>query len=165
MNGIAIRGWPLLPVRVRRGRWLPEVDLKLKTLTYTSRARFDLAAEDLAAIQHEARNLNALDGITGLLVFDGSRFLQIIEGAEDAIDTLVGRLRRDTRHSAFEIRDSQFVERRSFPDWSMELVHVSAGFLQARPELDTILPEQVAPPVRALILRMTDTLAGTMRME
>lgn len=133
--------------------------MRLKTLAYTSRARLDLGDEDLAAIHQSARHLNALDGISGLLLFDGARFLQIVEGAEDAIDTLVERLRRDPRHSAFEVRDERFVERRSFPDWSMELVRVSAGYRNAREEVATILPAAVAAPVRELVLRMSGQLA------
>lgn len=133
--------------------------MRLKTLTYTSRARLDLGDEDLAAIHHTARHLNALDGISGLLLFDGSRFLQIIEGAEDAIDNLVERLRMDPRHSAFEVRDERHVDRPSFPDWSMELVRVSAGYRNARDEVATILPATVAAPVRELVLRMSGQLA------
>ena len=139
--------------------------MELKTLTYTSRARLDLSADDLADIQQTARTLNALDGITGLLAFDGTRFLQIVEGAEEAIDNLVERLRRDSRHSALEIRDERFAAARSFPDWSMELVSVSAGFLHARSELKSMLPEQVAPPVRELILRMGDAIARNVRID
>ena len=133
--------------------------MRLKTLTYTSRARLDLTDADLAAIHQTARHLNALDGITGLLLFDGSRFLQIVEGAEEAVDTLVERLRRDPRHSAFEVRDERFVERRSFPDWSMELLRVSAGYESARDEVAPFLPAAVAPPVRELVLRMSGQLA------
>jgi hypothetical protein len=128
-------------------------------LTYTSRARLDLGDEDLAAIHQTARHLNALDGITGLLLFDGSRFLQIIEGSESAIDNLVERLRMDRRHSAFEIRDERFVDRRSFSGWSMELLRVSARFKAARAEVGAILPRQVAAPVRALVLKMAGQLA------
>jgi hypothetical protein len=134
--------------------------LRLKTLAYTSRARLDLGDEELAAIHQTARHLNALDGISGILLFDGSRFLQIVEGAEDAVDNLVERLRMDPRHSAFEIRDERYVERRSFPDWSMELVRVSAGYRAAREEVATILPDAVAAPVRELILRMSDQMAA-----
>ena len=134
--------------------------MKLKALTYTSRARLDLTSQDLSDIHQTARHLNALDGITGLLLFDGSRFLQIIEGGEEAIDSLVDRLRNDHRHSAFEIRDTRLVERRSFPDWSMELLGVSAGFYQASAELQAILPETVASPVRDLVLRMAGAMAG-----
>jgi len=133
--------------------------LRLKTLTYTSRARLDLGDEDLAAIHQTARHLNALDGISGLLLFDGARFLQIVEGAEDAIDNLVERLRLDPRHSAFEVRDERYVERRSFPDWSMELVRVSAGYGNSKEEVASILPASVAPPVRELVIRMSGQLA------
>jgi hypothetical protein len=132
--------------------------LRLKTLTYTSRARLDLTDEDLNDIHQTARHLNALDGVTGLLLFDGSRFLQIIEGSETAIDNLVERLRMDRRHSAFEIRDQRPVERRSFPDWSMELLRVSAGYRTAREEVTSILPATVAEPVRELVLRMSGEL-------
>jgi hypothetical protein len=139
--------------------------LRLKTLAYTSRAALDLSAQDLADIHHSARHLNALDGITGLLVFDGTRFIQIIEGSEDAIANLVERLRGDPRHSAFEIRDEQYVEHRSFPHWSMELVRVSAGYLQARPELSFMLPDKVSPSIRDLILRMSDAMARPLEMD
>ncbi len=134
--------------------------MRLKTLTHTSRARLDLTDEDLNDIHQTARHLNALDGVTGLLLFDGSRFLQIIEGAESAIDNLVERLRSDSRHSAFEIRDERYVERRSFADWSMELLRVSAGYKTARDEVATILPADVASPVRHLILRMSGNMAS-----
>ena len=55
--------------------------MDLKSLTYTSFARLDLTAEDLVAIHRTARELNALDGVTGLLIYNGTNFLQIIEGS------------------------------------------------------------------------------------
>lgn len=134
--------------------------LRLKTLTYTSRASLDLTDEDLAEIHETARHLNALEGVTGLLLFDGARFLQIVEGGEAAIDDLVERLRGDPRHSAFEMRDERFVDRRSFEDWSMELLRVPAGYRTARDEVATILPDGVAAPVRELILRMSGEMAA-----
>jgi hypothetical protein len=134
--------------------------LRLKTLTYTSRARLDLDDDEIGDIHQTARHLNALDGITGLLLFDGARFLQIVEGAEGAIDNLVERLRMDPRHSALEIRDERFVDRRSFVDWSMELLRVSAGYGEARGEVESMLPDGVAAPVRELVLRMSGAMAA-----
>ena len=139
--------------------------MKLKTLAYTSRASLDFSSADLADIHQSARHLNALDGVTGLLVFDGTRFLQIIEGPQEAIDNLVERLRRDRRHGSLEIRDERFVEARSFPDWSMELTRVSTGYFTARPELEIALPDRVAPAVRELILRMSDAMARSVELR
>jgi hypothetical protein len=128
-------------------------------LTYTSRARLDLGDDELSAIHQTARHLNALDGITGLLLFDGARFLQIVEGSESAIDSLVERLRSDRRHSAFEVRDERFVDRRSFSGWSMEFLRVGAGYKAACEEVATILPAEVSEPVRDLVLKMSGQLA------
>ncbi|MGI4778006.1 MAG: BLUF domain-containing protein [Janthinobacterium lividum] len=47
----------------------------------------------------QARARNAQRGITGLLVFDGSRFCQHLEGPNEAVDALMQRIAHDTRHS------------------------------------------------------------------
>ena len=133
--------------------------MKLTSLTYTSLARLDLETSDLEDIHRTAREQNVLDGITGLLVFNGTHFLQIIEGAEVAIDDLVERLRRDPRHTGFEIRDRQKVEARSFPDWSMELVRVNASYFEARDTIADRLPVAVPEAIRARLLRMTELIS------
>jgi hypothetical protein len=135
--------------------------MSLKSLTYTSLARLDLEAGDLEAIQRTAREVNALEGITGLLIFNGTHFLQIIEGSPEAIDDLVERLRRDPRHNGFEIRDERAIEQRSFPDWSMELVRVSASYFAAKDTVSDRLPDATAPDVRDRVVRMTEAISGT----
>ena len=132
--------------------------MSLKSLTYTSLARLDLEASDTAL------ELNALDGITGLLIFNGTHFLQIIEGAPNAIDDLVERLRRDPRHSGLEIRDVRPVGDRSFPDWTMELVKVSGSYFEAKDSVSDRLPKSIAPSVRELIIRMTEAISGTLQL-
>jgi hypothetical protein len=133
--------------------------MKLTSVTYTSLARLDLQAFDLEDIHRSARDRNALDGITGLLVFNGTHFLQIIEGAESAIDDLVERLRQDRRHSGFEIRDQRKIEARSFPDWSMELVRVNASYFEARETIADRLPDTVPEAIKARLFRMTELIS------
>ena len=137
--------------------------MRLKSLTYTSLARLDLSAADIHDIHHTARHFNILDGITGLLAFDGTRFLQTVEGSAEGVDDLLERLRRDKRHSAIEVRDERFVEARSFPDWAMELVEVHAGFLAAGPEIEAALPPVVSGEMRSLLRRLTDALGRQLR--
>jgi hypothetical protein len=138
--------------------------MNLKSLTYTSFARLDLAAADLEAIHRTARDVNAIEGITGLLIFNGTHFLQIVEGAEQAIDELVERLRRDRRHTGFEVRDERLVDERSFPDWSMELVRVKASYFKAKEEVARRLPNGVSRDVRDRVIRMTETISGTVAL-
>lgn len=138
--------------------------MTLKSLTYTSLAQLDLTAADLEDIHRTARHANALNGITGLLIFNGTHFLQVIEGMEDAVDSLVDNLRRDSRHTGFEMRDTSFVEERSFPDWSMELVRIEASYFQARESVEDRLPETIAPQIRDRVLSMTKSISSTLSL-
>jgi hypothetical protein len=133
--------------------------MMLTSVTYTSLARLDLQPSDLEDIHRTAREVNSLEGITGLLVFNGTHFLQIVEGSETAIDELVQRLRRDPRHTGFEIRDQRKVGGRSFPDWSMELVRVNASYFQARDTLADRLPHTVPEAIQARLYRMTELIS------
>jgi hypothetical protein len=135
--------------------------MELKALTYTSLASLDLRAADLEDIHRTAMELNALDGVTGMLVFNGTRFLQVIEGAEKAIDELLERLRRDRRHSAVEVRDERRIDTRGFPDWSMELVRVSASYFEAKDTIAGRVPAGIDDRVRDHLLRMTEGISGT----
>jgi hypothetical protein len=138
--------------------------MTLKSLTYTSLAKLDLDASDLETIHRTAREFNAIEGITGLLIFNGTHFLQIIEGTPQAIDDLVERLRRDPRHSGFEIREERTIETRNFPDWSMELVRVSASYFEARETVAERLPGGVPTGVRDRILKMTEAISGNIQL-
>ena len=133
--------------------------MQLTSVTYTSLARLDLQGTDLEDIHRTARDRNALDGVTGLLVFNGTHFLQIIEGSESAIDDLVERLRGDSRHTGFEIRDQRKVDARSFPDWSMELVRVNASYFQAKDAITDRLPDTVPEAIKARLFRMTELIS------
>lgn len=138
--------------------------MHLTSLTYTSLARLDLQPSDLEDIHRMARELNAIDGITGLLVFNGTHFLQIVEGAQSAVDDLVERLRRDSRHSGFEVRDQHRIDARSFPGWSMELVRVSSSYFEAQETIADRLPRGIPEAIKMRLLRMTE-LISTMSFE
>ncbi|WP_205480497.1 BLUF domain-containing protein [Sphingomonas arenae] len=134
--------------------------MTLKSLTYTSLASLDLTSEDVENILRSAREQNAIEGITGLLVFNGTHFMQVVEGSTQAIDDLVERLRRDRRHSGVEIRDQREIQERFFPDWTMELVRVKSRYREAQQRLRTALPEALPPAVGERLVAMTASISG-----
>ena len=133
--------------------------MSLTSVTYTSLARPDLQSSELEEIHNSSRKNNSADGITGLLIYNGTHFLQIIEGGEAAIERLVDRLRTDARHKGFEIRDKRRIDARSFPDWTMELLRVTPSLFQARDALADTLPDTVPEVIRARLLRMTELIS------
>ena len=135
--------------------------MNLRSVTYTSLARLDLQAAELEAIHDTARRENAARGITGLLIFNGTHFLQIIEGQADTLNQLIENLRRDPRHSGLEVRHDAPIDQRSFPAWSMELVKVSGSSLAATDTVSERLPDDITDGVRNRVIRMTEQISGT----
>jgi len=146
------------------GEWRYGVAVNLRSITYTSLARLDLDAADLQAIHATAQRENARRNITGLLIFNGTHFLQIIEGEPEPLAQLVENLRRDPRHRGLEVRHDTPIDERSFPDWSMELVQVSAARREARDTVRKRLPDGLPDGVRNRVIRMTEQISGTVAL-
>ena len=80
--------------------------------------------EDMDNILAAAKRNNAQMGVSGALFFNGVRFLQILEGARADVESIVTRVSADTRHVAMEVISVEDVDRRAFPDWTMNLFYL-----------------------------------------
>jgi hypothetical protein len=138
--------------------------MRYKCIAYTSLAALDLDERQLRDIHDSAKNLNGLDGISGLLIFNGTHFLQWVEGPPQAIDDLVERLRRDPRHSAFEVRDERYSDQRLFGHWAMELVRVRARTFRTRDDLLEKLPANLPASVRDRVVAMAEAVAAEVEL-
>ena len=88
-------------------------------LTYLSTARPSVDEHATAAILAASRRNNRVDGLTGLLLFDGRRFLQALEGQEEAVLRAFKRITADPRHYACVELSRKPVRTRAFADWNM----------------------------------------------
>ncbi|WP_418153117.1 BLUF domain-containing protein [Litorimonas sp. RW-G-Af-16] len=62
-----------------------------------------LSEDQVGDILTTSHRNNPAKEITGLLCYDGHRFLQILEGAEDNIHALYKTIHSDPRHTAIEL--------------------------------------------------------------
>jgi signal transduction histidine kinase/CheY-like chemotaxis protein len=91
-------------------------------LTYYSRALPDVisrADEAMREILSVAVRLNEPAHITGALLGCGGWFLQALEGAQENVEAVFGRISEDRRHENIMIMRSDYVDERLFADWSM----------------------------------------------
>jgi hypothetical protein len=88
-------------------------------LVYISTAREDLAPDACQSIVEEARGRNAGLQITGLLLFNGKRFLQALEGEEADVRNVYRLIEADPRHHGLVIIGETPLEKREFSQWSM----------------------------------------------
>ncbi|MCC3860563.1 BLUF domain-containing protein [Pseudemcibacter aquimaris] len=91
----------------------------MKQIAYYSSQTKNFKEEHLKKLVEVAVSNNQKSDITGILLYARACFFQIIEGPDEAIDTLFAKIQKDGRHHAVtKVIDEQITER-SFADWSM----------------------------------------------
>ena len=104
--------------------------MPLCAIAYVSQAKADLPVERMHALVDDAARFNKMAGVTGVLLNDGQRFLQYIEGPPDGIDSVYERiLRAGSHHDLMELARGHLGQRQ-FPYWSMRVLPVEASLLR-----------------------------------
>lgn len=91
----------------------------MRQIIYISTARLPRDADAFGKIERISQTNNAASDLSGLLLFDGVRFLQVLEGSDDAVEATMTRIKRDPRHVAFVALSDKRVAARSFGGWAM----------------------------------------------
>ena len=58
-------------------------------------------------------------GVTGYLLRTRTQYFQVLEGADDVLDDLLGMIRKDPRHTDMQILCDHAVNERYFANWAM----------------------------------------------
>jgi len=156
-------------------------------VTYVSREAPGLTSDKLLALVSQCHRNNPDKGLTGMLLHGNGTFLQVLEGDDHVVDTLIGAIAADLRHIDMKIVRREPVTRRQFADWSMGFERVTDeslkgvsglhdfGLLNFTPEflsghddvVETLLERHRAPHWDPLIreLDARDKLIGELRRE
>ncbi len=98
----------------------------LRVYGYTALYTGHDVEHDLHAIGVVSTRNNLANGVTGALVYDRGRFVQVVEGPKDAIARLVTRVQADTRVADWQLLFDLPTPRRSMQDWSLQVLRVDA---------------------------------------
>lgn len=112
-------------------------------LVYISTARQPLDGAGLEAILAASRRNNRRCGVTGLLVSGGRRFLQALEGPDEAVVATYARIAADPRHFALVKLSCGPIAEPGFGDWSMGFE--AGGAPRPGDDLNTMVERLVAP--------------------
>jgi hypothetical protein len=92
----------------------------MRIIIYISRAKHRFTASDLAELRDLAAARNRSINITGLLLFDGTRFIQALEGDAAAVQVVMDRIANDSRHDNISYFKPIETDRRQFNSWLTE---------------------------------------------
>lgn len=107
--------------------------MAIRQLIYLS----DLVGNDpsvLGPILNSAVRHNRENDITGMLLYSGGNFLQVLEGPPDAVAATYQRIAQDPRHTNCFTLLEQDVPQRQFSQWSMGCRQLSAQDAARFPE-------------------------------
>ena len=82
---------------------MAEPHTELHEILYSSELTAGMPTTVVATIISQARAANGKRGITGLLVFDGHRFCQHLEGPQEMLLRLMDRIAVDDRHTQIRV--------------------------------------------------------------
>lgn len=130
---------------------MTSTNTELISLVYTSSAAASFRETALEHLLAECRSLNGARDITGMLLYRGQRFIQVLEGPAHLVRELARRIGSDTRHSDMRVLLEEPIENRRFAEWTMGYrplqVHgdeAPAGFRDSFADLDEGMERSVS---------------------
>ncbi|MGZ8956013.1 MAG: phosphate-starvation-inducible PsiE family protein [Methylovulum sp.] len=105
-------------------------------ITYISIPTRPISADDLIDILNNSRANNARLGVSGMLLFTGSIFIQLLEGDEKIIEELIETIKKDPRHKDFRVIEKKKISVREYADWTMGFKRVDKNDIRDIPGLN-----------------------------
>ncbi len=93
-------------------------------LAYVSTETAPFSPDSLIALLTEAREENARNDVTGLLLHREGSFYQVLEGDPRAVRSTFEVIEQDPRHKEVRILFSGQTEAREFADWQMGFINL-----------------------------------------
>tara|TARA_A100000171_G_scaffold47980_1_gene54788 strand:+ start:1950 stop:2453 length:504 start_codon:yes stop_codon:yes gene_type:complete len=96
-------------------------------LLYISKATEPFSSDSLEQLAIDAQQRNQASNLTGLLLYSGTHFIQILEGDYHELNNLFESISRDKRHHSIKVLMGAPASERQFPDWSMGVIDISSN--------------------------------------
>jgi hypothetical protein len=104
--------------------------MPLQAIAYCSRVVPGITVEQIEELVRDATVHNLIGGVTGVLLCDGTNFLQYIEGPEDGLLLSYSRILNATSHMSLVELGRRRGALRAFPYWSMRWIPVETPDLR-----------------------------------
>lgn len=99
--------------------------MKIYQTLYLSSAKKNIDSDTIKMIVATAEDHNSKHNITGILLFRGGVFLQLLEGERETVETLFKKIEKDTRHSNIIRIFSIEGHERIYTNWAMGYHEIS----------------------------------------
>lgn len=105
-------------------------------LVYTSQSQQELPEYEVLELLKQARQTNAELGLTGILLYTGETFFQVLEGEETVVKRLYRKICQDPRHTKIIKIIASPTQERLFRQWSMGYSRITGDAIRDFPGLN-----------------------------
>ena len=98
--------------------------MPLQRLVYISDAKAPMTRDEVTHLVSSCRESNRARGISGILLYSGGHFMQMLEGQGMQISSLYSKISLDPRHHNVEQLMLRDADERIFPEWGMDLARI-----------------------------------------
>jgi hypothetical protein len=133
------------------------------SLTYVSSANRRYSNEELERLASVCIENNQRTELTGVLLYRGGNFMQVLEGEEAQVRKLYSVIGCDTRHRGLITLLQGPIDKRHFPQWAMRVEILSdlpGGIGQSPPFFKTMFdntsPLVKPPPAQTLLMKFAE---------
>lgn len=107
----------------------------LSQLVYVSNRNANCTEDEIGKILAACEKNNPSLGITGVLLYSDTKFVQLVEGDAKSISGLYDKIKMDTRHSKPMMISYGPVKEKSFPSWHMGAKSFSGNEIDFKSEI------------------------------
>jgi len=131
------------------------------SLIYVSTSVKLLSDEELLGILKVSRENNSSKDITGLLLYKGGNFMQVLEGPDEVVTSLYEKIKLDARHKDVAIISKEQISARQFSSWEMAFQNLDNPAVKNEPGYSQFLQDEFTAqvyrenPLRAYIMLLT----------
>lgn len=131
------------------------------SLIYVSTSVKLLNDEELLDILKASRENNSSKDVTGLLLYKGGNFMQVLEGPDEAVEALYEKIKADPRHKDVSVLSREQISARQFPAWEMAFQNLDNPEVKNEPGYSQFLHDEFIAdvyrenPLRAYIMLLT----------
>ena len=131
------------------------------SLIYVSTSIDLLSDEELLDILKVSRVNNTTRDVTGMLLYKGGNFMQVLEGPDDSVHALFEKIKNDPRHKGVTVISREQIQTRQFPAWEMAFQNLDNPAIKNEPGYSQFLQDELTAevyrenPLRAYIMLLT----------
>lgn len=133
--------------------------------TYISTPTHPMSTEDLMQILNSSRIHNIQLGVSGMLLYTGSEFIQILEGEENVIEPLLAKIKQDPRHRDIRVVEKKKISVREYADWTMGFKRVDKEDLRDISGLNKFFDSDLSGEIDHNKLKLINNLLNHFRNE